>query len=279
MLRIGIIGAGGRMGRNLIMAVHAAEGAELAAALEAAGSPALGQDAAVLAGLPTSGVIVQADPAAVFAKSEVLIDFTFRDAFAAILGEAVRAKKPLVVGTTGLDAGDMAAIDAAAKTIPVFQANNYSIGIAVLRRLVRSAAGWLGQDFDIEIVETHHRHKKDAPSGTAITLAEAAALGRGLSPMPADVFCYGREGITGERPRGQIGMHALRGGDVVGEHTVNFYGEAERLVLGHAAASRMNFAHGAVRAACWLVRQPPGRYGIDEILAQSGMSAPGSPAH
>jgi len=261
---IGIIGAGGRMGQNLILAVHAAAEARLSAALEAAGSPALGIDAGVLAGLAPCGVIVQADPAAAFAQSDVLIDFSFRDAFSAIVSEAVRAKKPLVVGTTGLDAADMAAIDAAAKTIPIFQANNYSIGIAVLRNLVRQAAERLGKGFDIEITETHHKHKKDAPSGTAITLAQAAADGRGLNP--AEAFCYGREGMMGDRPRDQIALHALRGGDVVGEHTVYFYGEAERLILGHAATSRMNFAHGAVRAACWLVKQAPGRYGIDELL-------------
>jgi 4-hydroxy-tetrahydrodipicolinate reductase len=266
MLGIGIIGAGGRMGQNLILAVHAAADARLSAALEAAGSPALEKDAAALAGLPACGVIVQADLPAAFAASDILIDFSFRDAFSAILKQAVQAKKPLVVGTTGLDAGDMAAINDAAKTIPIFQANNYSIGIAVLRNLVREAAERLGQNFDIEITETHHKHKKDAPSGTAITLAEAAALGRGLNP--ANAFCYGREGISGERPRDQIGIHALRGGDVVGEHTVYFYGEAERLILGHAAASRMNFAHGAVRAAFWLAKQPPGRYGIDQLLAR-----------
>jgi len=261
MLRVGIIGAGGRMGQNLIAALHTREDACLSAALEAAGSPSIGRDAGLLAGLPPCGVFVQADMGAAFASSDVLIDFSFRDAFPVVLKTAEGAKKPLVVGTTGLGDKDMRAIDAAARSIPIFQANNYSIGIAVLRDLVRQAAEKLGPGFDIEITETHHRHKKDAPSGTAITLAEAASAGRG------NAFRYGREGITGERERGEIALHALRGGDVVGEHTVYFFGEAERLILGHAATSRMNFAHGALRAALWLAKQPPGRYGIDELMA------------
>jgi 4-hydroxy-tetrahydrodipicolinate reductase len=266
MIKIGIIGAGGRMGQNLIEALHDRPDACVAAALESPDSSLLGLDAASVAGFPACGVCIRADGEAAFAASDVLIDFSFRDAFPGILALARRTKKPLVVGTTGLDADDLAAIDLAAKEIPVFQANNFSIGIAVLKGLVRQAAEDLGAGFDIEVVEAHHRYKKDAPSGTAITLAEAAAAGRGLDGK--DVFCYGREGITGERPQSTIALHALRGGDVVGEHTVYFFGEAERLFLGHAATSRMNFAHGAVRAALWLVRQPPGRYGIDELLVR-----------
>ncbi|MDR2733350.1 MAG: 4-hydroxy-tetrahydrodipicolinate reductase [Spirochaetota bacterium] len=265
MLKIGIIGAGGRMGRHCIAAVIADPDARLAAALEAEGSPFLGQDAACVAGLPACGVHIQADTAAAFAAADVMVDFSFCGAFPAVLREALRAKKPLVVGTTGLCPEDMQAILDAAKRIPVFQSNNYSIGIAVLRELVQTAAKKLGKNFDIEIVETHHRHKKDAPSGTAITLAEAAAAGRGY--RPEDAFCYGREGISGERPEREIALHALRGGEVVGEHTVYFFGEAERLMLGHSADSRMNFALGAIRAASWLAAQPPGRYGIEHLLA------------
>jgi len=266
MLGIGIIGAGGRMGRHCIAAIIAEPEARLSAALETADSPFLGQDAACVVGLSACGVQIQADAGAAFAASDVMVDFSFRDAFPAMLQEALRAKKPFVVGTTGLRPEDMRAIDRAAEEIPVFQSNNYSIGIAVLRELVYTAAKKLGKNFDIEIIETHHRHKKDAPSGTAITLAEAAAAGRGYRP-PEDVFCYGRKGISGERPEREIAIHALRGGEVVGEHTICFFGGAERLTLGHSADSRMNFALGAIRAARWLTGRPPGRYGIENLLA------------
>jgi len=265
MLNIGIIGAGGRMGRHCIAAIAAEPGAKLAAALETPESPLLGQDAASVAGLPACGVCITSDAEAAFAAADVMVDFSFCDVFPAMLRCALHAKKPLVVGTTGLGPGDMQAINQASRDIPVFQSNNYSIGIAVLRELVRTAAQKLGKGFDIEITETHHRHKKDAPSGTALTLAEAAAAGRGYDP--ADAFCYGRSGMAVGRPEREIAIHALRGGEVVGEHTVYFFGGAERLVLGHSADSRMNFALGAIRAARWLAKQPPGRYGIENLLA------------
>lgn len=264
MIKVGIIGAAGRMGKGLIKAVHDHPQTELAAAVEAPLSPALGDDAASQAGLSANGIIITADLAAAFAASDVVIDFSFKDAFLGVLSAARAAHKPLVIGTTGLLEDQLALIDEAAQEIPVFQANNYSFGIAVLKKLVEEAARRLGPDFDIEISETHHKFKKDAPSGTALTLAEAAAAGRGIDP--ASAFCYGRFGMIGERPEGQIAIHALRGGDVVGEHTVFFFGNSERLTLGHSATSRMNFAHGAVRVASWLVHKPAGRYGIDQIL-------------
>ncbi len=264
MVKVGIVGAGGRMGKNLINAVYDNPETELAAAVDSPQFPALGIDAATHAGRPVSGVTITADLAAAFAACDVLIDFSFRDAFPGVLAAARAARKPLVVGTTGLEAGHLALIDEAAREIPVFQANNYSIGVAVLKKLVEEAAHRLGPAFDIEVTEVHHKLKKDAPSGTAITLAEAAASGRGLDP--ASAFCYGRSGMVGERPADQIAIHAIRGGDVVGEHTVYFFGDAERVTLGHVATSRMNFAHGAVRAAAWIVNRPAGRYGIDQLL-------------
>ena len=266
MVKVGIVGAGGRMGQNLVTAIVDNPLTELSAAVDSPSFPQIGVDAAVHAGKPASGIVITTDLAAAFAISDVVIDFSFRDAFPDVIAAAQAAGKPLVIGTTGLEPTHFALLDQAAKKIPVFQANNYSIGVAVLKKLVEEAARRLGTAFDIEVTEIHHKHKKDAPSGTAITLAEAAAAGRGLDPERA--FCYGREGMVGERPADQIAIHALRGGDVVGEHTVHFFGEAERITLGHAATSRMNFAHGAVRAAAWLCKKSAGRYGIDDLLVE-----------
>ncbi len=266
MVKVGVVGAGGRMGKNLINAIFENPQTVLAAAVDAPQFPGLGTDAALNAGRPASGILIGSDLAAAFAASDVLIDFSFRDAFPGVLAAARTAKKPLVVGTTGLEAAHFTLLDEAAREIPVFHANNYSIGVAVLKSLVEQAAHRLGPAFDIEVTEVHHKLKKDAPSGTAITLAEAAAAGRGL--VPDECFCYGREGMVGERPQDQIAIHAIRGGDVVGEHTVYFFGDAERVTLGHVATSRMNFAHGAVRAAAWVVTKPAGRYGIDHLLVE-----------
>lgn len=265
MVKIAIIGAGGRMGKNLVTAIQDNPAATLSGALESAQFPFLGADAGVHAGLAPAGIVFTDSLADAIAGADAVIDFSFREAFAGNLAAVLAAGKAFIVGTTGLTADDQALIDTAAKKIAIIHSSNYSFGIAVLKNLVRQTAAILGNSFDIEITEVHHRHKKDSPSGTALTLAEAAAAGRGLDPAKA--FCYGREGIVGERPTDQIALHAIRGGDVVGEHTVTYYGDAERITLGHVATSRMTLAHGAVRAAIWIAGRPAGRYGIDDLMA------------
>ncbi|PWG61670.1 4-hydroxy-tetrahydrodipicolinate reductase [Sediminicurvatus halobius] len=264
MTRIGILGAGGRMGRELIQAVAARPGAELAAAVVRPGSAMLGRDAGELAGTGTLGVTLGDDPAAAAAASDVLIDFTLPAAFDTNLAAARAARVPITVGTTGLDGRQLGALETAAREIPVVFAPNYSSGVTLACRLAALAARALGDEFDVEIIEAHHRHKVDAPSGTARRLGEvvAGALGRDLDA----VACYGREGHTGARDAQTIGFQSIRGGDIVGEHTVLFAGEGERIEITHRASSRRTFAGGAVRAACWLVAQPPGRYGMEEVL-------------
>ena len=241
MTRIGILGASGRMGRAI-------------AAL-------LGDDAeASLAGRCGRGE----DPGALADACDVLVDFSAPDALAANLDAAVSAGKPIVIGTTGLDAGHDRAIDAAATKVAVLQSANMSLGVNLLAFLVHEAAGRLGPNWDIEIVEIHHREKVDAPSGTALLLGAAAAQGRGIELAAASD--RGRDGITGARTAGHIGFASLRGGTVPGEHQVIFAGEAERLELGHRAESRDIFARGAIRAATWLSGRPPGRYSMADVL-------------
>jgi len=271
MVRIGILGAGGRMGRELVAAVAAREGARLAAASVRPGSGLAGRDAGELAGAERMGVTVGDDAAAAARASDVLIDFTLPEALAANLAAARDAGVPAVVGATGLDDAQLGALDAAAREIPLVFAPNYSSGVTLACRLAALAARALGDDFDIEIIEAHHRHKVDAPSGTARRLGEVVAesLGRDLD----SVACYGREGRTGARERQTIGFQSVRGGDIVGEHTVLFAGDGERIELTHRASSRRTFASGAVRAACWLVGQPAGRYGMEDVLGLSGRRA------
>lgn len=264
MTRIGILGAGGRMGRELIQAVAAREGATLAAAVGRPGSAQLGRDAGELAGAGRLGVALGDDPAAAAAASDVLIDFTLPGAFADNLAAARAAGVPVAIGITGLDTGQLQLLDEAAAEIPLVFAPNYSSGVTLACRLAALAARALGDEFDVEIIEAHHRHKVDAPSGTARRLGEvvAAALDRDLDAVAA----HGRHGHTGPREASAIGFHSVRGGDIVGEHTVLFAGEGERIELTHRASSRRTFASGAVRAACWLVGQPPGRYGMEDVL-------------
>ncbi|WP_156678987.1 4-hydroxy-tetrahydrodipicolinate reductase [Sphingomonas profundi] len=252
MARIGILGAGGRMGRA-IAAVAAEAGVAIAGGAdrpESAGE--------VAPGLP----FVTAEALAV--ASDVLIDFSVPAALPAGLAAARAAGVPLVIGTTGLSAGDHAAIDAAAADIAVLQAANMSLGVNLLAHLVREAAGRLGPDWDIEIVEMHHRHKVDAPSGTALLLGEAAAGGRGV--LLADAAVRSRDGITGARAEGTIGFATLRGGSVAGDHQVILAAEGERLELGHRAEGRAIFARGAVKAALWLAGRPAGRYAMTDVL-------------
>lgn len=261
-MRLAIAGATGRMGRALIDAVRADASLALAAALEVAGSPALGRDAD-----DAGGVRVTADVPAALAQSDALIDFTRPEGTLAHLAACVTAGRGIVIGTTGFSPAQLAQIDAAAKRIPVALAANFAIGVNVFYQLAESAARVLGTDFDIEIIEAHHRHKVDAPSGTALRLGERVAAARGQD-LPAHAV-FARHGDTGERPAGAIGFHALRGGDIVGEHTILFAGTGERLELTVRSASRTTYAQGALRAAKFLRGRAPGRYGMEQVLGLS----------
>ena len=263
MTTLCIIGAGGRMGRMLTAAAFATPGLQVAAATEIPGSPLIGQDAGELAGVGGIGVPVTEPDAA--PAADIAIDFTFHAAVPGNLSRAMaKGAKGYVLGTTGLTDEERAAVLEAAKSIPIVWAPNFSLGVNILLDLVKRTAALLDDSYDVEIVEMHHRHKKDAPSGTALGLAEAAAAGRGVKL--ADEAVYGREGVIGERPRGQIALHALRGGDVVGDHTVIFAADGERVELAHKASSRSTFAFGAMRAARWLPGRAPGIYSMRDVL-------------
>jgi 4-hydroxy-tetrahydrodipicolinate reductase len=260
MVRVAIAGAGGRMGQTLIGATLGERDLALAAALDVAGSPIVGHDAGERFGRST-GVIVSTDIDAAIAASDVLIDFTRPEGTLMHVAACARHHVAAVVGTTGLSEAQKTQLATYAATTPVVYAPNMSVGVNVLARLVETAAAQLGASYDIEIVEMHHRHKIDAPSGTAIALGEAAARGAGRRLRDAAVFA--REGVTGERPVGAIGFATLRGGDVVGEHTVIFAGTGERIELTHRAASRQNFAAGALRAVRYVAeRRARGEHGL-----------------
>ena len=241
-MKVAIVGAAGRMGQMLVKLAEADPGLEISAKVDVAP----GYDAMWPAG------------------TEAVIDFTFHAAVPANIEKAASEGAAYVIGTTGLTAEEQARVDACAAKIPVVQAANYSLGVNLLLDLVKKAAAVLGPQYDIEITEMHHRHKKDAPSGTALMLAHAAADGRGVKLD--DVACYGREGIVGERPEGQIALHALRGGSVVGDHTVMFAGDVERVEITHKAQGREAFAAGALRAAQWAVGKQPGKYTMRDVL-------------
>lgn len=265
MQRIGIMGAAGRMGKTLIEALQQSQQAQLTAAFEQSTHSSLGVDVGALIGLGTLGVQLHSDLAGAAADYDVLIDFTHPSATLAYLESCVRAKKAMVIGTTGFTPEGLQQIAQAAQQIPIVHAANYSVGVNLCLMLLESAARVLGDTVDVEIIEAHHRHKVDAPSGTALRMGEviAHALGRDL----AEVAVYGREGQTGARTRASIGFSTIRGGDVVGDHTVLFAGEGERIEITHKASSRMTFAQGAVRAASWVVQQPPGLYDMQDVLA------------
>ncbi|MDA8752735.1 4-hydroxy-tetrahydrodipicolinate reductase [Halieaceae bacterium] len=262
--RIGITGAAGRMGRTLVEAIGNADGLELAAAVERPDSSLVGADAGELAGLGCNGVQLTDDLARVIEGIDVLIDFSIPAATLANLALCVSAGKAIVIGTTGFTPEQEAQIDAASASIPVCKASNFSTGVNLCFKLLDMAARVLGDDVDVEIVEAHHRHKIDAPSGTALSMGEvvADALGRNLR----DVAVYGREGQTGARDRNTIGFATVRAGDIVGDHTVMFAADGERIEITHKASSRMSFARGAVRAAGWLPGKAAGRYDMQDVL-------------
>lgn len=244
-MKVAIVGAAGRMGKMLC---------------------ALAKDD------PELEIVAQVDVSEGFVSNwpsgtEVIVDFSYHVAVAANVEKAAAEGVAYVIGTTGLTVEEQSRVDMCYDKIPVVQAANYSLGVNLLLDLVRKAASVLGPEYDIEIVEMHHRHKKDAPSGTAIMLANAAACGRGVKL--SDVACYGREGIVGERPQGEIALHAIRGGSVVGDHTVMFAGDVERVEITHKAQGREAFAAGALRAAKWAVGRKPGKYDMRDVLGFS----------
>jgi 4-hydroxy-tetrahydrodipicolinate reductase len=263
-MKIGVVGATGRMGRMLIRQVHETAGCELVGAVNRPSASELGQDVGALAGIGPIGVKLGDDPAALFKAAQVVIDFTVPAATVAHAALAAAHGCNLVVGTTGLTAEHQAELDRAARKIALMQAPNMSAGIVLLTALAEQVARTLGPDYDIEVLEMHHRHKIDAPSGTALALGAAAAKGRAVDLAASSVRA--RDGHTGARPRGAIGFATLRGGDVVGDHSVIFAGEGERLELTHKAQSRVIYAAGAVRAACWTVGKQPGRYTMRDVL-------------
>ncbi len=262
--RIGIVGAAGRMGCMLIAEVSGTQDAVLAAAAEQPGHAAIGADAGTVAGLKPLGVAIGGDAKPVFERADAVIDFTSPKATVAHAALAAAAAKAMVIGTTGLSAADNDAIAAAARRAPIVLAPNMSLGVNLLLALTERVARALGAEYDIEIVEMHHKHKVDAPSGTALQLGRAAALGRGAELEAMAV--RSRDGHTGPRRAGAIGFAALRGGDVVGDHAVIFAGEGERIELAHKAASRKIYARGAMRAALWLKGKPPGLYSMADVL-------------
>ena len=241
-MKVAILGAAGRMGHMLCDLVDRSEELELVAKCD----------------------VREEYPRTWPAETEAVIDFTFHEAVPANITKAAQDGVVYVLGTTGLTAEEQAVVDAAAKKIPVVQSGNYSLGINLLLGLVKKAAEILGVEYDCEVVEMHHRHKKDAPSGTALMLAKAAAEGRGQDF--SDVSVFGREGMVGERPQGEIAVHALRGGSVIGDHTVIFAGDVERVELVHKAQSREAFAAGALRAALWAADRKPGLYSMRDVL-------------
>lgn len=263
-LTVGVASCAGRMGWAILGAALDNPGCRLAGASQYGGHVAVGADAGLLAGREAAGVSISADPAEMMERVAVVIDFSTPEATVRHAECATAAGIALVVGTTGLSAADRGALENAAATVPVLFAANMSTGATLLRRLTERLARTLDEDWDIEVMGVQHRHKVDAPSGTALALAQAAARGRGIGEDT--VGATPRDGHTGPRPRGQIGVATVQGGDITGEHTVIFAGEAERIELAHKPAGRHVYAAGAVRAALWLHGQPPGLYDMADVL-------------
>lgn len=252
------------MGRQLLGAISEREGATLAAAADAPGSPSVGLDASVLSGGDTQGVLISDNTQVLIGSSDVIIDFTAPNVSLALLDALKGSGKRVVIGTTGFTAEQLEMLHAHASHTPIVFAPNYSVGVTVTLALLEQAAKAFADDYDVEIIEAHHRHKVDAPSGTAVKMGEvlADALGRNLE----ECAIYGRQGITGERDRKTIGFETIRAGDIIGEHTVLFAGNGERIEITHRATDRMTFARGAVRAAVWLANQPAGVYDMNDVL-------------
>ena len=264
MTRAAIAGAVGRMGQTLIHVIDEHESIVVGAATDQKGSDAIGGNAYQLAGIPVGNVTITETFADVADEFDVMIDFTSPDATAEHVQQCVEFGKPMVIGTTGMNDDQIQKITEAAKFIPIMFAPNMSVGVNAMLGALELVAKTLGDDFDIEITEAHHRHKVDAPSGTALRIGEviAAALGRDLDKCAV----YAREGITGEREKNSIGFQTIRAGDIVGDHTAMFATDGERLEITHKASSRRAFANGAVRAALWVQEQPAGLYDMQDVL-------------
>jgi 4-hydroxy-tetrahydrodipicolinate reductase len=263
--RVVIIGVSGRMGQALVRVAGELPTVRITAAVASASSPSLGRDAGGVAGMQALGVAVTSDLTAALAAADVAVDFSQPHATRANIAACRAARKPLLIGTTGFAAElTEPELAAAASEIPLLIAPNTSLGVALLTELVRRAARALPAEFDVEIIEAHHRMKRDAPSGTALALARAAGEGRGLAA--AEALAGSPAGRLGPRRQGEIGLAVVRGGDIVGEHTVLFAGPGEELRLSHRAGDRAIFARGALRAALWLRGQPPGRYDMSDIV-------------
>ena len=262
-LRIAIAGASGRMGRTLVEAVLAEPSLQLAGALDIADSPALGQDAGAFAGR-TTGVAISADLREGLANAQCLIDFTRPEGTLAHLEACAELGVKAVVGTTGFSEAQKAHIEGLARRIAIVMAPNMSVGVNVVMKLLDLAARGFAEGYDIEVIETHHRHKVDAPSGTALKMGEVLAAAQGRDLKGCAVFA--REGITGERKPGTIGFSAIRGGDIVGDHTVLFAGTGERIEITHKSASRATYAQGSLRAARFVADKPNGLYGMEQVL-------------
>ncbi|MFK7791405.1 MAG: 4-hydroxy-tetrahydrodipicolinate reductase [Devosiaceae bacterium] len=270
-VRIAVVGASGRMGKALMAAIMETEGATLSGAVERQGAQALGTDAGLLIGQSATDVILTDDPLPIFAASDAVLDFTAPSATLHHAELAAQARIVHVIGTTGMSAEDEAKLDAAARHAVIIKSGNMSLGVNLLAVLVEQAAKALSTDFDIEVLEMHHKAKVDAPSGTALLLGEAAAVARGLNLD--DVGVFSREGITGARAEGDIGFATMRGGSIVGDHSVLFAGASERITLSHHAEDRSLFARGAVKAALWGhaggSAKKPGRYTMRDVLGLS----------
>ncbi|SFT64247.1 4-hydroxy-tetrahydrodipicolinate reductase [Mesorhizobium sp. YR577] len=263
-----VVGAAGRMGQTLIRTIHSVPGAKVSAAIERAGSPHIGRDAGELAGIGIINVPITDDPLTAFAKADGVLDFSTPAASVEFAGYAAQARIVHVIGTTGCSPEDDAAIAAAARHATIVKSGNMSLGVNLLSVLVEQAAKALGSDdFDIEVLEMHHRHKVDAPSGTALLLGNAAAAGRGIDLAEHSVRV--RDGQTGAREAGSIGFATLRGGSVVGDHSVILAGTGERITLSHNAEDRSIFARGAVKAALWARGKKPGLYSMRDVLGLS----------
>ncbi len=264
MVRVGVCGAAGRMGKTILEVCNDNEAIEIVAAIEYSGSPMLGLDAGELAGIGKLGVNITDDISSVADQVDVMIDFTLATSVPANIRKCVSANCKMVIGTTGLTHDDHELIKDASKKIAIVFAPNMSIGVNLCLKLLEMAAQVIGEDTDIEIIEAHHRHKKDAPSGTALRMGEVVAntLGRNLK----ECAVYGRKGITGARDKNTIGFETIRAGDIVGDHTVMFAADGERVEITHKATSRKTFASGAVRAAQWLLEKENGLFDMQDVL-------------
>ena len=264
MVRVGVNGASGRMGKTLIQACVEHQDTQLGAAFEIASSNSIGQDAGVTAGIENLGVTINSDLESHADDFDILIDFTIPECTMQSLESCIKHAKSMVIGTTGLDDTQKQKLQEASKSISIMFAPNMSVGVNLCLKLLQTAAKTLGDEYDVEIIEAHHRHKVDAPSGTALRMGEVVAesLGRNLQ----DCAVYGRQGHTCERDKKTIGFETIRAGDIVGEHTVMFAGTGERIEITHKASSRMTFAQGAMRAASWLYSKSTGLYDMQDVL-------------